>query len=178
MAVAGPRKAARLAGLTRYFTGKLCPRGHAAERFVSTKACIVCNEAVNLKWRADNPEKTVARHLKWAADNPEKVSATKAKYYRANQAKCFVLAKHRKLSIKKRTVEWADMPAIKAIYQEARDRREAGENVVVDHIIPLNGKNVCGLHVHTNLQIICSRENAMKSNKLIEKELSNGLYCR
>lgn len=35
----------------------------------------------------------------------------------------------------------------------------------IDHIIPIAGENVCGLHVHTNMQLLPWRENIVKSNK-------------
>ncbi|MEK9719889.1 MAG: THUMP domain-containing protein, partial [Quisquiliibacterium sp.] len=47
-----------------------------------------------------------------------------------------------------------DLNAIRSIYEQAGMRRAAGEDVHVDHVIPLRGKTVCGLHIAENLQII------------------------
>lgn len=61
---------------------------------------------------------------------------------------------------------WADQVRIKQIYCEAKRRiKETGESWHVDHIIPLAGKRVCGLHVPENLQIIPGPDNMKKSNK-------------
>lgn len=57
------------------------------------------------------------------------------------------------------------MAAIKAIYAEAAERNRRGERVHVDHIIPLKGRQVSGLHIETNLRIIPAQENVRKSNK-------------
>ncbi len=35
-----------------------------------------------------------------------------------------------------------------------------------DHVIPLQGRNVCGLHVHTNLRAVTGDENIRKGNRL------------
>jgi hypothetical protein len=64
---------------------------------------------------------------------------------------------------------WANLVAIKEVYKEAKARSKAGENCHVDHIIPMAGKNVCGLHTHLNLQIIPAAENLKKSNKYQEE---------
>lgn len=60
---------------------------------------------------------------------------------------------------------WADLNEIKRIYAKAKQMCLSGESVHVDHEIPLSGKNVCGLHIHTNLKIISATENMKKSNK-------------
>jgi hypothetical protein len=69
---------------------------------------------------------------------------------------------HAKRSL--RCVEWADRDAVRAVYAEAAKRRAVGENVHVDHIVPLLGKNVSGLHVASNLQIIPAHLNIKKGN--------------
>lgn len=55
---------------------------------------------------------------------------------------------------------WADLEQIKAIYQEASSR-----GLEVDHIVPLQGRLVCGLHVQTNLQLLTAQENLKKGNR-------------
>ena len=59
---------------------------------------------------------------------------------------------------------WYDHKRVLAIYTEARRQRRTGRAVVVDHIVPLNGEGVCGLHVHTNLAIILARDNREKGH--------------
>ena len=58
-----------------------------------------------------------------------------------------------------RTPVWANREAIKSIYERCPNGYH------VDHVIPLRGKNVSGLHVADNLQILPAQENLKKSNK-------------
>ena len=54
---------------------------------------------------------------------------------------------------------WADRSKIKEFY------KNCPKGMVIDHIIPLQGKLVSGLHVHTNLQYLTQKENSVKLNK-------------
>lgn len=66
----------------------------------------------------------------------------------------------------RRTPSWADKDAIAAIYAEAAAMtRETGIEYHVDHIYPLQGRKVSGLHVHTNLRVIPGVENMRKNNR-------------
>jgi 5-methylcytosine-specific restriction endonuclease McrA len=80
----------------------------------------------------------------WKKRNKGLVNATAAK---RNSAKLL------------RTVAWANLEKIKEIY------KNCPKGMVVDHIIPLQGKLVSGLHVENNLQYLTPSENNRKSNK-------------
>jgi hypothetical protein len=63
---------------------------------------------------------------------------------------------------------WADRNAIASVYREAAALTSStGVPHDVDHIVPLAGKNVCGLHVEWNLRAIPAADNRKKSNKVI-----------
>lgn len=79
----------------------------------------------------------------------------------------FIASLHRR-GLRQRTPAWADLDAIRIIYQKC----PSGSHV--DHIIPLRGKLVSGLHVPQNLQYLPGSENCRKSNKFTPIQESYG----
>lgn len=90
--------------------------------------------------------------------------ALTAQLKRGRIAACKRLHEARKQEARPR---WADVDAIAAIYAEcARITRQTGIPHEVDHIVPLLGRDVCGLHVEGNLRVVPRHVNRRKSNKL------------
>lgn len=66
----------------------------------------------------------------------------------------------------RRTPPWADRAAIRAIYLHAkRESDRLGIEHHVDHIVPLHGRMVCGLHCAANLRVIPAWANRHKGNR-------------
>ena len=98
------------------------------------------------KWREKNGKEYYA---KWRAENDGKVA-----FYTAKR-------RSRKLCATPSWLTDHDWHQIDSIYSYA-----AKSGMDVDHIIPIQGKLVCGLHVPWNLQLLSPTENKMKSNRL------------
>ncbi len=76
---------------------------------------------------------------------------------------------------KNRVPVWADISKMQEIYKKCRQRSiDTGIPHEVDHIVPLCGKAVSGLHIESNLRIIPKTENRKKSNKFYLLEIHNG----
>lgn len=69
-------------------------------------------------------------------------------------------SQRRKEVIKVQTPKWANIKIIEDIYNNCP------EGCHVDHIIPLQGKLVSGLHVETNMQYLTAHENIVKGNRV------------
>lgn len=92
--------------------------------------------------------------------------ARKAEWQRRNRGLVTAKTRRRQLAQRHRTPAWADHEAIKAFYVEAqRITDETGVPHEVDHVLPLQGKSVSGLHVEANLRVIPKVENARKGNR-------------
>ena len=118
-------------------------------------------------YRQANPDKVRASNRAWKQANPEKHRASSRAHYARNK-ECYILrAIERGRVVTKQKPAWNDRAKMLAIYAECSKRNEKAGYIKwhVDHIVPLRGKNVWGLHVHTNLRIILASKNLTKSNK-------------
>lgn len=85
---------------------------------------------------------------------------SKNHYYNNKEYYTFKSAKYKANKLQ-RIPAWADLRVIEEFYYNKP------KNMHVDHIIPLNGKNVSGLHVIDNLQYLSAEDNLKKSNSFI-----------
>jgi hypothetical protein len=115
----------------------------------------------------------IERAAVWRKANPEKQKACVRKWKDANRGKVNAAWEKRRATKLQATPPWLTVfhfEAIEQFYVEAA-RLQAVDGIKrhVDHIYPLQGKTVCGLHVPWNLQILEATANLSKGNKLVVK---------
>jgi 5-methylcytosine-specific restriction endonuclease McrA len=186
------RAEAKATGATHYFTGEPCKHGHIAPR--KTKgACVECLKA---EWA--QAAETRAEYFREYNASEAGVEAKQAYYQRnreaviaraqarpleekrvyqkawkdANQVWVRADTKARRRKHRDATPPWLtrkQKAEIRQLYQIAITMtKTTGEQYVVDHIVPLRGDSVCGLHVPWNLRVITREENLRKSNKHVD----------
>jgi len=164
-------KNAKELGLIYWFSGVPCSNGHLAKRVISGTGCTVCSkELANSKdaalvkakareWYRANRDDRIERAKQYQKDNVAKTNARNAK------------RRGRRIMA---TPEWLTEVQLKEIQEfytlSISKQEETGIDHHVDHIIPLQGKLVSGLHVPWNLQVITATENLEKSNTFIVDE--------
>ena len=141
-------------------------------------------QALNIigRWAKTNKKKVNHASAKYRAADPIRTENIWRGYYKRNKA--LILKKNklwrgenadllRMYNTKRRrqiiiaTPPWANMEDIRMVYKQAIQlQKQTGEKYHVDHIIPLSGEFVCGLHVAYNLQAIPAEVNLKKNNKV------------
>ena len=142
------------------------------------KKCTSCKEtkllteySIRVDRNCPRPRCKPCLRLYWAdrrkLEGEKPLMRTRA-WNKANKGKKNALTKKREAAKLQRTPKWLSKDQFKAIEQFYIDASYltyyTGTNFEVDHIIPLQGKHVSGLHVPWNLQILTESENAKKHN--------------
>ena len=115
--------------------------------------------AYRKKYRDRNSEKLLENQRQFRQENREVVNQYYRDYYAKNKERLIpYINAHRKGRLKNATPNWADKLAIRHFYVNCPEGHR------VDHIIPLHGKTVCGLHTLENLQNLPAEINLQKGN--------------
>jgi uncharacterized Zn finger protein (UPF0148 family) len=137
----------------------------------SMEVCSPCQRRARLSaWKKANPERVLATNTKSREANRESDRASKLRWSIANRH-LEAAKQSKRRAVKRRAVPlWADADITKSLYHLARIYTDAlGNEIHVDHIVPLQSDFVCGLHWHGNLQLLPGLENRMKSNQLLRE---------
>jgi 5-methylcytosine-specific restriction endonuclease McrA len=135
--------------------------------------------------RARRKDKAQAYMAEWREDNREHTRATARAHYHANRDKRLVQQKiyrqeakalraehqaRRRAVCKQAASLNVEPEKVAAFYVEAQRRTlETGVTHEVDHIVPLKGRNVCGLHVWWNLQVLTADDNRRKKDSYADE---------
>jgi hypothetical protein len=144
-----------------------------------TSWCKSCYAERKRLYYAKNSESINKRHYEWFKNLPEErkkpyKDSAKFRQSTAYRSKRNAIEAGRRFKKLKATPQWlteAQVREIESFYWLAKDLKSvSGQDYHVDHIVPLKGKDVCGLHVPWNLQVLPSDINISKSNTHYEGE--------
>lgn len=150
---------------------RICTAAFDPETWVANRSkptgyeyhCRACHREIAAKRRADQVSRMRKAWREWAHRNKEARASVAAA--RRTQARI--------------QVSWANEPAIRGLYATARWLRSRGLDIQVDHIVPLRGATVWGLHVYCNLRLSFARANRSKgASTWPDSGHQPGQFCR
>lgn len=113
------------------------------------------------EWTEANRERSNEIKRNYAKRHPKRVAASKRKWSQANRKSELAKCRRYQADKLKRTPAWLTEEQIEEMRLFYINCPEGYE---VDHIVPLRGKQISGLHVPANLQYLKISENRKKSN--------------
>lgn len=162
----------------KHYGKNLCKQ-HYLKQYKRSEASLSKKRESLKRWRESNKEHIKSYEARYREANKEHCSILRSQYYLKNKAKEQEQNKRWHKINRSKAVEksnkyrssklralpnWLNKEELLPIYELA-----ATNNLHVDHIVPLQGKEVCGLHVPWNLRIIPATDNFKKKNKLTKE---------
>lgn len=158
-----------MAGITpNRYIGSVCQKHPALGglRRKSNRACVGCAKDQVKRYQSSKAGKKYSSEYK----KTEKYKRYRAEYRKAPHqiaSKKIRERAYRRLVSEFATPQWADLTKIGKVYARCKVKTEStGTPHHVDHVFPLNGELVCGLHVHNNLRVIKAIDNLVKGNRM------------
>lgn len=119
------------------------------------------------RYRKKNLSKIKEKRTQYYLSNRDAIRDRLRKYSKANPGLNAAEATLRRANKKNATPVWVDIERLKEVYKRRdRLRKCLGLEMHVDHIVPLQSKYVCGLHVPWNLRIVGAKTNLRKNNRI------------
>lgn len=137
-------------------------------------SCVECQSEYVAAWQKENADKTAAAGKRFKESNPQKYkdihAKANSKWKKENPGKWNAIAANYRAAKLQATPSWLTtqhLEEIEEFYILAQELAwlNNGEIFDVDHIVPLQGKNLSGLHVPWNLQLLPKSINRSKKNK-------------
>lgn len=156
------RKCTEVKELSSFYKDKTKKDGHHT-------ICIACRKKDRKIRYSLTREDSIKAATEWGKNNKEKKNKSNKKWGKRNQNyKNYHTALYRAQKLKA-TPKWADLEYIKSYYKISQFLTEhTDEEYHVDHIAPLLGKSICGLHCTENLQVVPAVWNLKKGNRNME----------
>ena len=135
--------------------------------------CKACVYSTCRAWLKNNRESAANSSKKWLEKNTEKHKMAVARWQGNNQDKRNSTEAKRRAKKLHATPNWltecqlAEIQEFYALCKELQWLSDPSDVLSVDHIVPLQGENVSGLHVPWNLQILPKSLNSSKNNKVL-----------
>jgi len=166
-----PIKEAKKLGHIKYKSNVTCKKNHEPIRYVGNSGCVQCNLGRPVHKKHKQYVKTYKNR------NKKRIQEYNAEYYRRPHVRAMRAMRQKSREQRKRNAEVKFNEEFHNLFmQEAYLLSQLRSQTTktmhhVDHIVPLKGKNVCGLHSWTNIRVVPSYENLSKGNKLLEELL-------